>query len=137
MSTPELPDEADAPVRIRWFALLSLIGHLVLLATGAYSLSTIGGHGWVAIVIAVVFGVSYAGMWWVLLTPGSRHSLGLQERFMLKVVVIPIVVVIAALGQVWLVALVGASFVFLGDALDGRRGPSPLDPSTIHDRLRQ
>lgn len=123
MSTPEHPDGADAPVRIRWFALLSLIGHLVLLATGAYSLSTIGGHGWVAIVIAVVFGVSYAGMWWVLLTPGSRHSLGLQERFMLKVVVIPIVVVIAALGQVWLVALVGASFVFLGDALDGRRGP--------------
>lgn len=122
MPAPELPDEADAPVRVRWFALLSLIGHLVLLATGAYSLSTIGGHGWVAIVIAVVFGVSYAGMWWVLLTPGSRRSLGLQERFMLKVVVIPIVVVIAALGQVWLVALVGASFVFLGDALDGRRG---------------
>lgn len=123
MSTPELPDEADAPVHIRWFALLSLIGHLALLATGAYSLSNIGGHGWVAIVVAVVFGVSYAGMWWVLLAPGSRRTLGLQERFMLKVVVIPIVVVIAALGQVWLVALVGASFVFLGDALDGRRGP--------------
>ena len=121
MSDVDGTDAQSASMQIRWFALVSLVGHLVLLGTGTYSLSHIGGHGWVAIVVAALFAVAYIGMWWILLAPGSPRRLGDGERFLWKVVVVPIVVVLAALGQVWLLALVGASFVFLGDALDAQR----------------
>lgn len=121
MSESDADDEQATPVQIRWFALVSLIGHLLLLGTGTYSLSIIGGHGWVAIVAAALFAVAYVGMWWILLAPGSYRRLGAGERFLWKIIVVPVVVVLAALGQMWLLALIGASFVFLGDALDAQR----------------
>lgn len=38
----------------------------------------------------------------------------------MTLVIVPVVVVLAALGDVWLPALVAGSFVLLGDALNQR-----------------
>lgn len=131
MPDPDLPIDTEAS-GIRWYAVVSVIGHLLLLGTGAFALSHITRHQPLGIVVAAVFALVYAGMWLLLIAPGSRRRLMPQERFLWKVVTVPVVVVVAALGEVWLLALVGASFVFLGDALDGR-SRSLNNPREVED----
>lgn len=111
----------NAPVAtVRWFAVVSLVGHLGLLGLGAWSLWVISGGWWLGAVAAPLFVLAYAAMWRFLLAPGSRRRLGYRERFTVTIVVVPLVVVLAALGEVWLPALVAGSFVLLGDALNQR-----------------
>lgn len=116
-------DEIDSqPVtEIRWFAVVSLIGHLGLLALGAVSLWRIADGGWLGFGAAAVFVLLYASMWRFLLAPGSVRRLGIQERWTVTLVVVPLVIVIAALANIWLPAVVAGSFVLLGDALNQRR----------------
>lgn len=119
MAAVDRIDDAP-PTRIRWFAVVALVGHLILLLVGAWSLWTIAGGGLVGAIAAIVVVIGYAMMWRFLLAPGSRRRLGERERLTLTIVVVPIVIVLAALGSVWLPALIGGSFVLLGDALNGR-----------------
>lgn len=108
------------PVRIRWYAVVSLVGHLLLLGTSAFALSRVAGHGVVGVVVALVFAAAYFAMWRFWLAPGSHRRLGSRERFTLTIVLVPVAIVIAALGQVWLLALVAGSFILLGDSLNER-----------------
>ncbi|NLE96455.1 MAG: hypothetical protein GX596_00495 [Propionibacterium sp.] len=104
--------------QVRWFAVVSLVGHLGLVGLGAWSLWVISGGWWLGAVTAPVFVLLYAAMWRFWLAPGSRRRLGYRERFTATIVVVPLVVVLAALGEVWLPAVVAGSFVLLGDALN-------------------
>ncbi|WP_296136933.1 hypothetical protein [uncultured Tessaracoccus sp.] len=122
MTAPKPP--RVEPVRIRWFAVVSLVGHLVLLTTSAWTLSHMAGHQTPGIVAGVLFALAYVLSWRRWLAPGSRHRLSAAERFTYRVVAVPVCVVVAAFGPVWLVALVGGSFVLLGDALDERSHPA-------------
>lgn len=108
------------PARIRWYAVVSLVGHLLLLGTGAFALWRISGGGWLGAIVALVFAVAYFTMWRVWLAPGSHRRLGTRERFTLTIILVPVVIVLTALAQVWMPALVAGSFILLGDALNDR-----------------
>ena len=112
--------DARPAAEVRWFAVVSLVGHVGLLALGAWALWRISGGWWLGAATAPVFAVAYAAMWRFLLAPGSRRRLGQRERFTLTLVVVPLVVVLAALGEIWLPALIMGSFVLLGDSLNER-----------------
>lgn len=116
-------DEIDAqpPARIRWFAVVSLVGHVGLLAIGAASLWRIGDGWWIGALVALLFVLLYATMWRFWLAPGSKLRRGYRERFTITLVIVPLTVVLGALAQLWLPALVAGSFVMLGDALNERR----------------
>lgn len=119
MSEVDRIDDAPA-VQFRWFALVSLIGHVGLLVSAVWSLWDISGGWWLGGVTGLVFVLAYAGMWRFLLAPGSRRRLGYRERFTLTMVVVPLVIILAAFGGLWLPALIAGSFVLLGDALNQR-----------------
>lgn len=106
---------------VRWFAVVSVVGHLGLLLLGAIALWNISGGGWLGFGAAAVFALVYASVWGILLRSGSPRQLDRRERWTLTFIVVPLVIVIAALGLVWMPALIAGSFVLLGDALDQRR----------------
>lgn len=108
-------------VRVRWFAVVALVGHLLLLILGAATLWRVAGRGLVGGVVTAAFVAAYFLMWRFLLAPGSRHRLGERERLTLTLTVVPVVAVLTALGELWLPGIVAGSFVLLGDALDQRR----------------
>ena len=120
MATVDEIDEQPA-TEIRWFAVVSLVGHVGLLALGAAALWQIASGGWVGFVAAAAFVLAYVAKWRFFLAPGSAHRLGVRERWTLTLVVVPLVVVIAALANIWLPAVIAGSFVLLGDGLNQRR----------------
>jgi hypothetical protein len=99
---------------------VALVGHVALLGLGAWALWRISGGWWLGAATGGLFAISYAAMWRFLLAPGSRRRLGQRERFTVTLVVVPLVVVLAALGDIWLPALIAGSFVLLGDSLNER-----------------
>lgn len=113
--------EAQPATEIRWFAVVSLVGHLGLLVIGAVSLSLISDGGWLGFGSAAFFILLYAVMWRFLLAPGSTRRLGVRERWTITLVAVPMVIVLATLANVWIPAVVAGSFVLLGDALNQRR----------------
>ena len=117
----EVENIDDGPqVEFRWFALVSLIGHVGLLVTAAWSLWNISGGWWLGAATAAVLVLLYATVWRFLLAPGSRRRLGPRERVTLTMVLAPVMVVIASFGGFWLPALIAGSFIRLGDALNQR-----------------
>lgn len=62
--------ENEPVVTVRWFAVVSLVGHLGLATIGAWSLWVISGGWWLGAVAAPVFVLLYAAMWRFLLAPG-------------------------------------------------------------------
>ena len=115
----ELPPEPET--QIRWFGVVMLVGHLALLAIGALSLWRIAGGWWLGAAAAGLFVVAYFFMWRFLLAPGATTRLGFRERLTTALVLGTIVVVLGALAELWLPALVAVSIVILGDSLNERR----------------
>ncbi|RRD46570.1 hypothetical protein [Tessaracoccus sp. OH4464_COT-324] len=110
----------DAPTTVRWFAVVSLCGHLLLLGSAAYALWVIAGRGWVGAGAAAALVVAYVLLWRFWLAPGSRQRLGVRERLGLKLILVPLLAVFTALGEVPVLGVVAASFIFLGDYLNER-----------------
>ncbi len=105
---------------VRWFGIVLLVGQLGLVVLGAVSLWRIGGGWWVGAAAAAVFVVIFAGVWRMLLAPGSRSRLRYRERLTVTLVTGPVVIVLGSLAGLWLPALMATSIALLGDALDER-----------------
>ena len=116
----ELQDPSERPSTIRWFGVVFLIGHVALLLLGGLALWQIAGGWWLGAVAAASLAVLYIAVWRFWLAPGSRYRLGYRERLTMHLVLGPGVVVLTALTQLWLAALVALSVILLGDALDER-----------------
>lgn len=120
--TGEVQQFGEAPVtRVRWFGIVVLVGHLGLLAVGAISLWRIPGGGVLGGIVAALFVVGYAVLWRFLLAPGSHRRLGYRERLTTALILGPIVLLLAALVNLWLQALIALSVVLLGDSLNESR----------------
>ena len=114
----ELPPAPET--QIRWFGVVLLVGHLALLVIGAVSLWRIAGGWWLGAVVAAVFAIACFFVWRFFLAPGSGARLGFRERLTIAVVLGTVVVVLGALANLWLPALVATSVVILGDSLNER-----------------
>lgn len=108
----------EPETQIRWFGVVLLVGHLALLIIGALSLWRIAGGWWLGAVVAAVFALAYIFIWRYLLAPGAKTRLGFRERLTTSLVLGPAVVVLGALAQLWLPALIATSIVILGDSLN-------------------
>ncbi|AQP45103.1 hypothetical protein [Tessaracoccus flavus] len=122
MTEPRPEDVAELPpapeTRVRWFGVVLLAGHLALLVIGAVALWRISGGGWLGAAVAGAFAVIYAFVWRYLLAPGSRTRLGFRERLTTSLILGPVAVVLGALTDIWLPALMATSIVILSDSLN-------------------
>lgn len=116
----EVSEVAESATEIRWFGVVLLIGHLALMVLGAVSLYRIAGGWWLGAAVAAVFVLGYFALWRHLLAPGAATRLGYKERLTVSLVIGPAVVVLAALANLWVPALVATAVMILGDALDER-----------------
>lgn len=111
----------NSPARkVRWFAIVALIGHLLLLGSSCYSLWRISGGGWLGFGTALALLLCYLAMWRFWLAPGSRHRFAVRERLILKLILIPVLAIVTALGEVPVLGVVAGCFILLGDYLNER-----------------
>ncbi len=101
-----------------WYGLTYFLSHLALAGLTAWSLWRIVGGGWLGAGIAAAAVLGYAALWRIWLAPASRRRLSYRKRILVEVMLASLVVVIAALGNLWLATLIVAGMAILSDALN-------------------
>ncbi len=119
------PSRAPDLMPISWYAIVLLIGHLLLAGTSAWSLWLLGSGLWLGLGAAVVSLLGYAALWRLRLAPVAHRRFNYKERLTTHLILGPALIVLAVLGKVWIIAMVGLSLVLLGDALAARSSDDP------------
>lgn len=115
-----MADETPSTKEIRWFAAVTAIGHIVLLVIGAVCVWDMGGGWWIGALGTIVYIGLHAGLFLVLLAPGSSRRLAFRERILVNLLWGSLVVIASGFSGLLLSAVAMISVIIACDALDER-----------------
>lgn len=114
------PKTVEDDAEVGWFGIVLLAGHLGLLSIASVSLWRVCGGGIVGFVTAGLIVLTYAALWRLLFAPAAPRRLDYKQRLVTTVLLGTGTVLLGALAQLWVPALLATSVVVLGDTLDER-----------------